>query len=172
MGNEKKINKNGGGISKQVHDFETSLKLGKKGESEFHALFSDVLTRSSGYIEDFVITATGEKCELKVDSYDISKTENYFMEAFSYGDKRGGPWQSLEKGIDYFIYYFPIGESISIWRTKELVKLLDKVTDGQYIINIRNTSHNTRGFKVRRDLLADLELDIEQVFGLKGRKGA
>lgn len=173
MGGIKKAAKSGGGVSKVVHDFKRSLKVGQKGEAEFHSLFADVLTRSSGYLEDFVITATGKKCELKVDSYDITKTINYFMERFSYGDKAGGPWQSLEKDIDFFIYYFPIGNTIAIWDTKALVKRLDKITADQYIINIRNTSHNTRGFKVKRADLADLELDIEQVFGLKSKaKGA
>jgi hypothetical protein len=160
MGNEKK------------HDFQRSLVKGKKGESQFYALFEDVLTRESGYIADFIITATGDGVEVKSDSYDPSKTENYFMERYSYGDKVGGPWQSLEKGIKYFVYFFPMCNMIYVFNTAALVRRLDKITEGQYIINIGNTSHTTRGFKVKRSDLADLELDIETVFGLKGRKGA
>lgn len=154
----------------KVHKFEESLKRGKKGETEFHALFEDVLERESGFIVDFVIKATGEGVELKTDNWDPTKTENFFMERYSYGDKPGGAHQALEKGAKYFVYFFPMANLVYIWETKALVKLLDKITADQYVINVRNTSHNTRGFKVRRDLLEPACIDIEVAFGLK--KGA
>jgi hypothetical protein len=151
----------------KIHDFSKSRKKGRKGEAQFDELFGDLVTRESGYLQDFTIKANGKTVEIKTDSYCPTKTENFFMERWSYGRQDGGPHQALKKGIDYFIYFFPKAMQFHVFETRALVKALDILCEGQYIINVRNTSHVTQGYKVARADLAHLELDLEKV--LKGR---
>jgi hypothetical protein len=154
-------------MSSKVFDFQTQLKIGKKGESEFEQLFGDLVTRDDGYIQDFTIKANGKKIELKMDQYCPTKTLNFFMERWSYKGQDGGPHQSLRKGVDYFIYFFPKGMQFHCFEVKALVKALDKICEGQYILNIYNKSHVTQGYKVKRADLEHLELNLEKL--LKGK---
>lgn len=152
---------------KEPHDFQKSLKRGQKGEAEFFSLFSDVLERLDGYTVDFRIKKSGKTVELKTDLYDPSKSENFFMERFSYGDKPGGPWQSLDKGADYFVYFFPSSNLIYAWETKVLVAALDMMVKGSYLINVRNIAHTTRGYKVERAILEKYCIPITKIMGIK-----
>lgn len=152
----------------KIHSFQQSLKKGKRGEAQFLELFADLVEPSSGgFMEDFKIKANGKKIELKMDNWCPTKTENFAMERFSYDDKPGGPYQSLDKGIDYFIYFFPKAMQFHVWETKTLVARLAKVTKDLQTIPIFNVSHVTKIHKVPRHLLADIELDLEKV--LKGK---
>lgn len=153
--------------SRKIFDFQTQLKIGKKGESEFEQLFGDLVTREDGFIQDFTIKANGKTIEYKRDNYDPSKTEFFFMERWSYKGQDGGPHQSLRKKIDYFIYHFPKTMQFHCFEVKALVKELDKLCKDMYIINIYNKHHITQGYKVRRADLAHLELDLEKL--LKGK---
>lgn len=154
-------------MSSNVHEFAKDLKRGKKGESEFEQLFGDLVRREDGYLQDFTVLADNTTIELKTDSYDPTKTENFFMERWSYKDQDGGPWQSLRKGITYFIYFFPKSMQFHCFEVKALVKALDKLCEGQFILNIYNKTHVTQGYKVKRVDLEHLELDLEKL--LKGK---
>lgn len=152
---------------RKVHSFQESLKRGKRGENEFYSLFSDLVEKLDGYMADGKILATGKTYEIKTDYYCPTKTGNFAIEKISYGDRPGGPYQSLEKGIDYFIYFFPKAMQFHIWETATLVKELAKITKTLQTIPIFNVSHTTHIYKVPRHLLADIELDLEKV--LKGK---
>jgi len=146
-----------------THNFQKSLKRGKKGEALFFDLFADKLEMADGYVYDMKVKRTGKTIELKTDSYDAAKTSNFFMERYSYNDEPGGPWQSLKKGVDYYVYFFPNCNLIYCFKTKELVKELEKICKGQYLINVRNTSHITRGYVVDRSLLDKINIPFEDV---------
>jgi hypothetical protein len=153
-------------MSKQeekIFNFQKSLKRGKKGEQQFFDLFADKLELADGYVHDMSVKRTSKTVELKTDSYDPSKTANFFMERFSYNDEPGGPWQAFKKGVDYYVYWFPLCNMIYCFKTKDLVRELDKLCDGQYLINVRNTSHVTRGYVVARHLLDHINIPFEEV---------
>lgn len=151
----------------EVHSFNESLKRGKKGETQFVQLFGDLVEPLDGFIADGKIKASGATYEIKTDFYCPTKTANFAMEYISYGDQPGGPYQSLKKGIDYFIYFFPSCMQFHVWKTKALVRKLDKIKDTLQTVPIRNVSHTTWIYKVPRDLLSDIELNLEKV--LKGK---
>lgn len=154
-------------MSSNVHEFAKDLKRGKKGEAEFEQLFGDLVRREDGYLQDFTVLADGTTIELKTDYWDPTKTENVFMERWSYKDQDGGPWQSLRKGITYYIYFFPKTMQFHCFEVKALVKELDKLCKDMFIINIYNRTHTTQGYKVKRADLEHLELNLEKL--LKGR---
>lgn len=150
------------GLKKEkIHDFKKSLSKGMKSESEFFELFKDKLIRESGYIMDFTIIKSNKTIELKTDSY--YNSGNFFIERFSYDKAPGGPWQSLQKKVDYYVIWFPATMSVHCFKTKELVKWLDKNYEDPYLINVKNTSHVTQGFLVKRDELLHLEIKMEDI---------
>lgn len=131
--------------------FEDSLKVGKQGEREFHSLNPD-LVAADGFNYDFKMK-NGKKIELKSDYYDMEKTENFFIERYSYGNKSGGPWQSLEKGVDFYIYFFPKNKTAFLFKTEEMVSVLDSICDEKNLISIGNDGYVTRGYKINRKQL-------------------
>lgn len=155
-------------VKDKVHDFESSLKKGKKAEAEFFELFKDKLERLDGFINDFRIKATGETIELKLETRCTSETPNIFVERYSYKDVNGGPYQAAEKGSTYYIHFFPKTMEFFCYRTTKLVAWLNANMPRPWLFNIRNKTHVTRGFVVRREALKDLELDLEEV--LNGQK--
>lgn len=151
----------------KVHEFKKSLSKGKKAEAEFYELFKDKVEQLDGFMSDFRVLETGAGLELKTDFYDPSKTANYFMERFSYADQPGGPHQALDKGSKWFIYWFPLTMEIHAWKTSTLVRRLDSICKDRYTVNVQNSSHTTRGYKVARTELEDIEVDIMDI--LKGK---
>lgn len=147
----------------KVFDFEKSLKIGKKAENEFYDLFKDKLEKLEGYISDFKINKSGETIELKTDNHCPTKTENFFIEKYSYGEEPGGPDQALKKGSTYFIFWFPKSMEFFCFKTDKLVKWLDKNYESPYLLNIRNKNHVTRGYLVPRHELEEIRLNIEEI---------
>lgn len=149
--------------AKKVHSFQKSLKKGQKYEAMFEDLFGDKVTRTSGYIDDFKINKNGKSLDLKTDFYDMSKTENFFMERYSYAEQNGGPWQALDKGVDYYVYFFPSQMEFFVFKTTTLVKKLEELCADLKLVNVWNTSHITRGFKVPREWLNKIRIPLEDV---------
>lgn len=147
----------------KIHEFKKDLKRGQRGEAQFADLFADKVKRESGYLQDFTILKNSRTIELKCDYYDASKTENFFFERFSYGDKDGGPWQALGKDIDYFVYFFPSIMHFYVFKTSTLVQELNKICDGAYLIGVQNSGYTTRGYKVPRHLLDSIAIDIQDI---------
>jgi len=159
-------------VTKKDKIFSTDLKRGHDGEHSFFMKYQHCITRLDGRNADFEINKTAETIELKTDYFDHDKTPNFFMEKFSYGDNLGGPWQSLEKGITYFIYWYPSDGSTYIFNTVQLVKKLKKLEANLPMVHVKNKNYTTKGFKVNRDLLTDICLAPEDIclFEYKGKK--
>jgi hypothetical protein len=144
-------------------DMQTQLKQGKKAEEEMAERHPSGLTVVTEHrLWDLESSCGRKKVELKTDTYDMSKTENFFMERWSVAEKEkpGGPWQALENGANIFIYLFSKNNTYFECRDlKKLVKRLNTLTKDIKPTNIRNIKWTTQGFKVRR---ADLEDCFEE----------
>lgn len=110
---------------------------------------------------DFV-THAGLLVEVKTDTH--KATGNLFMERFSSIAKRtpGGPWQSLSKGVDVFVYQMPnTQEDLWVFDTKKLVYRLDALIEAGVLdthdgVIVDNHRWKTFGYKVPMQLLEDL----------------
>lgn len=149
-------------MSQKIHNFKKSLAYGSKKEQEFCKLFPE-LELLDGYIADMRIRSSGKTVELKSDKYDLDKTGNFFMERYSYADKNGGPWQSSDKKIDYYVYQFTKNNAIFVFKTWRLKKLLEKHEDSFRQVRVYNTGHVTIGYLVPRTLLEPIALTMEDI---------
>lgn len=151
-------------VDKKVFDFKKQLAYSHAQEAAFLNLYQgESLTLSLDRKWDY-ITENGLKMELKTDTYDTVKTPNFFMERYSDISKKspGGPWRSLEHGVDLFVYWFPSNKVYYEFQDlAELVKVLDVLTDKQYMMSVRNKGWLTGGYKVLRESLQDLYKKVE-----------
>jgi hypothetical protein len=147
----------------KIFSFQERLKYGKSQEAAFEKLFGDFVERLDGYVADFKIRGTNLLIELKNDTYDARKTKNFFMERYSYGEVEGGPWQALEKGVDYFIYCFPKNGLIYVFKTRTLVNLLNKICEEMKLHEIKNINHTTRGYVVPRVELDKIAMTMDEL---------
>lgn len=141
-----------------VHNFKTSLAKGQVGEAAFLKLWPTPLERLDGRKHDFKLIGTNSTLELKTDSYDATKTENFFMELYSDIDrgKVGGPWQALKNGTTYWCYFFPTNGLVYEFETAKLAEWLDFNWKDYDVCNIRNRTWITVGIKVPRKTLEHL----------------
>lgn len=139
-----------------MHNFSSSLKKGQIGE-EFLLTKWPELQRLDGYVHDFKLS-TGETLELKTDSYDHSKTKNFFFERWSNAAKHkpGGPYQALKNGTDLFAYLFMQNGFLYLFDTKKLVDTLEPIVADLKLIDISNKTWTTQGYKVPRALLKEI----------------
>ena len=141
-----------------MSNFATDLQKGKDGEAEFQAAFGEWVTPTDGKSGDFIVKATGEKLEVKTDSYCPIKYKNFIMERYRSGSKNGGPWQAQDHGCTYFAYRFKKTGDTYLFNTNKLVERLESLEHTPYTIG--NDSYETTYYKVPRVLLEDLYLDI------------
>lgn len=144
--------------------FEDSLKEGQKGEELFFDLNLDKLNRADGLKFDFTLKATGKTVELKSDYYDMTRTDNFFIERYSDFDKKtnGGPWQSFHNSVDYYVYFYVKNKKAFIFKTKDLVDKLNSICSELNLIFIPNKSWTTAGYKINRNLLEEVLLQEKQ----------
>lgn len=157
-------------MSKPIYEFRKSLAKGKRAEQKFLELFGDKIKLLDGFMSDAEILATGERLEIKTDFFDPSKTENFFIERYSYGEVDGGPRQSLAKGSKYWVYWFPVANLFYCFKTAQLVRLLEKIEQNYSLIPVWNSTHTTRGYKIPRSELDKIAIPIEDVLGIDPRK--
>ena len=140
-------------------NMQTQLAQGRLAEADFiERCHLDLVQVPGKGLWDFD-SSCGLKVELKSDTYPMEKTANFFMERWSVieQDKPGGPWQSLEKGADTFIYLFANSNTyFQFLDLPALVDRLDVLTKDSDLVRIKNVRWTTGGFKVRRDDLKDL----------------
>jgi len=141
-----------------LSNFQTDLQRGKDGEAEFQAAYGEWVIPTDGREGDFIIKATGEKLELKFDSWCPIKYKNFIMERFRSGLKNGGPWQALDHGCKYFAYRFKKTGDTYLFDTAALVAKLDSMDHTPHTIG--NTTYETTYYKVPRAALESLYLDI------------
>lgn len=138
-------------------NFASDLAAGQQSELLFfEKLFPSKLERTDGRKGDFRILKTGELLELKSDNYDYFKTPNFFIERYSYDDKPGGPFQSLENGVKYYCYFFPNSGHFFLFDTELLVRHLNWRFADAPLVPVKNKNYVTRGYKIERALLAHL----------------
>jgi hypothetical protein len=154
-------------LNKPTYSFEKSLKKGKQAENMFLEYFGDKIEKLDGFMSDFRIIATGETIELKTDFYCPTKTENLFIERYSYGEVDGGPRQSLQKGSKYWVYWFPKANLFYCFKTARLVNLLEKIEQNYKLIPVFNLTHTTRGYKIPRAELEKIAIPLEEILQIK-----
>lgn len=140
-------------------DFKEQLALGERGEELFMERYPRKLEIFPGREYDFTVCSSREKLELKTDSYNINKSENFFFERYSDVHRKtpGGPWRAHKDKVDIFCYYFV---RHNVWfefrDLPALCERLDALTKKQGLVYIKNTAWITGGYKVPRAELEDL----------------
>lgn len=117
------------------------------------------------YTGDAKVSWGLETLEVKTDTYDHTATPNFFIEQYTErangSEILGGPWRTVEHGVDIFAYVFleptPL---LYVWRdVPRLVGCLEQLiwqrSTHQRIINSAD-GMRVRGWLVRRNQLAKL----------------
>jgi hypothetical protein len=145
------------------YGFQQQLKVGEAGQGLFLKLHPE-LEQTDGKTVDFIDNKTGERIELKTDTYDSG---NFFIERYSDYVKQsvGGPWQTQSKDGDLYVYMFLAIGKIYWFNVDELVGFMDKWIDGLTL-----SQHNRR-FKLIKQRGARYEtagyiIPIEELEGL------
>ena len=136
--------------------FNRQLKIGDQGEAWLFENYHTPLTRYEPHAYDFV-DHLGRPLELKTESRSLESTPNFFIERWSDMDKKkpGGPWQSIEKGVEVLVYLFLPSQTYFVFdslplliHTVEELDLKPKV--------IQNVRYRASGFVVPREALSHL----------------
>lgn len=145
-----------------LFDFGEQLVVGDDGERDFLKHYANLIPKKSDDRRIDFILGDGKKVELKTDTYDMSATQNFFMELFGNIDKGqiGGPWRAMQDNVDYFVYYFKKNKTYFWFESKSLCKHLDNIiAQGRLqpkIIN--NKGWAARGYAVPRSQLELVQL--------------
>ncbi len=143
----------------KAFDFKGQLAVGDRGEELFLERYPRKLEVFPGKAYDFTVKSSRETLELKTDTYNMKKSENFFFERYSCVDKKspGGPWRAKKDKVDIFCYYFV---RHNVWfefrDVPALIKRLDALTKKQGLIYVKNRGWITGGYKVKREDLEDL----------------
>ena len=159
-------------VTKEPKDFYEDLKRGQNAEHNFFQKYQHCLVRLDGKFGDFEILKSGEKIELKTDYFDTKKTNNLFIEKYSYDEVLGGPWRAKDDGSVYYIYHFNSSNETFIFNTAQLLKRIMKLEKTLRMISVQNKRYVTKGYLVDRELVKDLRLHPEEIglFETKVRK--
>ncbi len=141
---------------KPVANFKKDFDRGREAENKFAAQWGLEIINKKGLPD--MRSPTGTLIELKTDFYDPTKTENFFMERYSYDVKPGGVWQAMEAGSEIFVYQFALNGQQFFFHTADLLKWLEENVNPAKLISIMNSRHITRGYKIKRDDVAHLEI--------------
>lgn len=139
-----------------VHKFKRSLAAGRSGELLLASLWTELVPIEGGRKGDFMLG--NKKVEVKSDSYGLQGSVNFFMERWSDEDKLkpGGPFQALEHGCQFFVYFYPTDKVAFVFDTGSLCRVLLKMLPELKPVNIRNVRWNTVGYKIPREALKDI----------------
>lgn len=145
----------------KIHYFSDSVIQGNLGESKFMSAYPHWSKIGDGYTTgDFKYKS--ETLELKTDFYSMDKTENFYMEYISNGNKGtlGGPFR--DTSITYFVYYY-YNNDVAYWfNTKELVDKIKLICNKSQLVPVKNKYFTSYGFKVNRNLLNDIVIRKEK----------
>lgn len=142
-------------------DFQKDLSRGQRGEALFHKFYPE-LTRLDGRGADFICPSTGNTYEVKTDFY---TSPNFFIERWSDTErqKKGGPWQSAEKGVSHYAFLFPNLGLLYIFLTSDLIGQIESVKEKR-TVRVQNRTWITEGLVVNRELLkAQVEVLFEPI---------
>lgn len=157
-------------MSNKTFNFQTQLAIGKEGEALFLSKYPD-LQQTDGRKGDFV-GKSGRKIELKIDTYSMEKTGNFFIERFSDlgKEKPGGPFQSEGHDVYYFCYLFVKQGFIYWFELKPLLEFLRKNEASYEKRYIKNRGWTTLGYLVPRSSLEHLIVLKENVIPINEEK--
>lgn len=134
------------------------LKKGKAAEKLFMERYGEgCFERTDGRKGDFRIKWSQAKLELKSDFY--GETPNLFMERWSVAPtadkpgKPGGPWQSLENGSKYYIYWCIELDVMYVFDVGGLVSGLEKMIDKMRQITVKNKGYETIGYLLPKKMI-------------------
>ena len=146
------------------NNWESDLKRGLKGEEFILNCYPNKLTKSKDLRWDFD-TYNGLKIETKCDFYPSQATNNLFIETISNNTKnsKGGPFISLENGVDYYLYMFNDSKEIYCFKTEELVNRVLELMPNLHLRTVRNKYYDTKGYTIPKDKLIDLNIDLEEI---------
>lgn len=146
-------------------DFNEQLGAGDSGERDFKEFYKDLNPIKSKDLKFDFTLASGEKLELKTDTYDMDETPNFFMEYYSDSKnlKLGGPWRASNDNVDIFVYYFVKNKTFYWFKVQELRVFLDKYLDthNPRVKNVPNKGWLTQGFAIPREALDTVLLKKE-----------
>lgn len=146
-------------LKSKVFSFKEQLEVGTRGEELFIEHYPKKLVVYPERDGDFLEVYSGKKIELKTDTYNINKSENFFFERYSNVEKEtpGSVWQALGHGCDIFCYMFV---RHNIWYQFNDLPALAQRLDEEYgkkgLIWIKNKGYVSGGWKVNRESLSDL----------------
>lgn len=135
--------------------FKASLSVGQLGEALFFEAHEGRLIRSDGRKGDFVCALTGNKLELKTDSYPMAKTENFFIERYSNMETQtpGGPWQAQANSCPQFAYMYVSDLTCFQFDTNRLIEEIERLAPDLDTREIPNKGWKSFGYLVPRELL-------------------
>lgn len=141
----------------EQHVFKKSLGVGALGELLFEQSMKH-LERLDGYHGDFVDKKTGEKTELKTDTYAMAATPNFFMEIYSdkYKQSPGGPFQAKTHGCTNYVYFYIQDLTLFSFKVDPLISKLEELKATVKKMDVPNKAWITQGLLVPRELLKDI----------------
>lgn len=138
---------------RKVFDFKGQLNTGNVGEKLFTEYYEKLNPEKSTEDLAYDFTISGQKVELKTDTYRLTDSANFFMERYGCNKtfKSGGPWRTLEDKIEWFVYFY-INDKIFYWfDPKTLCPFLDKYIQNKGYKEIRNRGWTAIGYTVPRE---------------------
>ncbi len=98
----------------------------------------------------------------------MRKTSNFFMEYMSDAlkGKFGGPYQSREHGVKWYVYMYPANRTYFIFEVDKLIEALDPIIKKLTPVEINNRSWVTLGFKIPRELLKHVYIERKFIDGV------
>lgn len=146
-------------MSSKTFRFQDQLRVGDIGEKLFIDNYPSNLEIYEGREWDFNCLDSGKRIEIKADTYDVNKTENFFFEYISNDNKGtpGGPWRAKKDKVDIFCYVFvKNGYCYEFGDVRGLIKRLDWLIKDLKEIKVKNPGYMTIGYKVPRSEVEDL----------------
>jgi len=159
--------------------FDRQLTVGNDGEALFKQCYAhlnpiksqdfkiDFTLGNMATLSEKAILHVGNTIELKTDSYQMSKTNNFFIEL--YGNEKtkaaGGPFRSVLHNVDYFVYFFVKDMTFFWFRPSDLVAAVQTYIKKHRLVpkRIINKTWVGIGYLIPRASLQDICL-AEQKF--------
>lgn len=150
--------------------FNEQLVVGSGGEQLFLDHYPDPMAVSLDLRWDFTRLSDGARVELKTDTYDPRRYQNFFFERYSDSERKtpGGPWRAKKDKIGLFIYFFE--KTLDYYEfvdLKGLTEHLDAgIKDERYReFKVKNKGWVSSGYAVPRDSVSEFftlkKLEIE-----------
>lgn len=133
-------------------------KASEKLFSEGYLINQEELVESGVRDFDFYTKDSRQKVELKSDTY---TSGNFFVEYYGVWEKEklGSFWQSRDKGVDIFVYWFPnMGEVYTFRNIAETCDYIEQYIESMNLqpILIPNRGYHGLGYKIPKVALEHL----------------